>query len=184
MSILFINACVREEESRTLTLATHIMTKTNEDIVEVNLQHENLMPLNHNTLLKRDILIINKNFNDEMFRFANQFASADKIIIATPYWDLGFPAILKIYLEHITVSGITFKYDNCKPFGLCKAKKLIYVTTSGGPIIEDFGYPYIKSLCQNLFGIKETYCYKSENLDIELIKKEELLEKAPPTLIK
>ena len=55
-----------------------------------------------------------------------------------------FPAKLKIYFEQITVSGLTFKYRNGNPLGLCKAKSLTYVTTSGGPIIADFGYTYEK----------------------------------------
>lgn len=48
--------------------------------------------------------------------------------------DLSFPARLKIYLENIYVTGIVSKYDeNGRPRGLCRAERLYYVTTAGGP---------------------------------------------------
>ena len=56
-----------------------------------------------------------------------------------------FPALLKQYLEQISVVGITFKYsENGVPVGLCRADRLFYVTTAGGnevPDIFGFGYP-------------------------------------------
>ena len=88
-------------------------------------------------------------------------------MIAAPYWDFGFPALLKIYLEQITVAGITFCYDGGRPKGLCRAKKLFYVTTAGGPILWDFGYPYVRSLAENLYGIENVICISAENLDID-----------------
>lgn len=42
-----------------------------------------------------------------MFKYAKQFAEADEIVIAAPYWDLAFPATVRIYFEAITVTGIT-----------------------------------------------------------------------------
>ena len=47
-----------------------------------------------------------------MFRYARQFAAADKIVIAAPLWDLSFPAQLKVYLENIYVTGIVTKYSD------------------------------------------------------------------------
>ena len=41
-----------------------------------------------------------------MFDLASQFQQADEIVIAAPYWDLSFPAILKLYLENIYVTGV------------------------------------------------------------------------------
>ena len=34
------------------------------------------------------------------------------IVIAAPYWDLSFPAVLKTYLEQINVLGVTFDYSD------------------------------------------------------------------------
>jgi len=177
MSVLFINACVREN-SRTLVLAKDFLSRCGGEIVELNLEKECILPLNKERLEKREKLIANENWNDEMFCYARQFANADEIVIAAPFWDLGFPALLKIYVEVITVSGITFRYNEGRPQGFCKAKKLTYITTSGGEIHADFGYSYIKTLAQNFYGIPETQCICAENLDVYCISAEEVLTKA------
>ena len=182
MSILFINACVREN-SRTLVLAKNILSKMSGEVTEVNLNQENIVPLNRELLEKRENLISNKNMDDPMFYYAKQFAEADEILIAAPYWDLSFPGILKAYMEQITVSGITFEYLSGRPHGLCKAKSLKYVTTSGGPIFADFGYEYIKALAKNFYGISETKAYRAMNLDVDMIAAEDVLTKAEISVI-
>ena len=50
---------------------------------------------------------------------------------------------------------------------MCKAKKLYFVTTAGGPFAERFGYDYIKALALEYFGIKEVALIKAEMLDID-----------------
>lgn len=177
MKILFINACVREE-SRTLFYAREYLKKINGDITELELQKENILPLDKARLETRDRLIAEKKFEDEMLRYARQFAEADEIIIAAPYWDLGFPALLKIYIEAVTVSGITFTYERNIPKGLCKAKSLTYITTAGGRIFADFGYSYIKMLAQSMYGIRDTRCIYAENLDVKSIPAERVMELA------
>ncbi|MBR3942450.1 MAG: NAD(P)H-dependent oxidoreductase [Clostridia bacterium] len=181
--ILFVNACVRAC-SRTLVLAKDYLKNADGVVSEIKLEKENLKPLDQNLLAKRDELLAEKKLDDVMFLNAKAFAEADEIVIAAPFWDLGFPALLKIYLENIMVAGITFAYDNGIPKGLCKAEKLTYITTSGGPVFEDFGYSYVKSLAKNFFNIQEVFCRRAENLDVECIKDTELLEKAKITDIK
>ena len=120
-------------------------------------------------LEKRNQLISSKNFSDPLFRYAAQFAAADEIVIAAPYWDLAFPSILRIYLEHVTVVGVTFQYSpDGIPLGLCKAKRIIYVTTAGGPIADrNLGYDYVKALSDAFYSIPEVLCFQAENLDIQ-----------------
>ena len=91
--ILFINACVRKN-SRTLELTRCILDKLSGEICEINLEQENLKPLDGNVLEKRERLVSENDFSDEMFRYAKKFADADTIVIAAPYWDLAFPALL------------------------------------------------------------------------------------------
>ena len=91
---------------------------------------------------------------------------------------MGFPALLKIYLETVTVSGITFCYAEGRPRGLCNARKLYYITTAGGPILKDFGFPYVQTLAKTLYGIGETICISAENLDIDGADVAGALEKA------
>lgn len=156
--ILFVNACVREN-SRT---KEHLSG----EIQEVNLEQENLKPLDRKMLEKREYFTAQNDFSDEMFNYAKDFSEAETIVIAAPYWDLAFPAVLKIYLEQIVVAGITFQYKKGIPDGLCRAKKLIYVTTAGGTVYDNFGYDYVKALSQKFFGIEEVEFFKAENLDI------------------
>ena len=182
MSILFVNACMRKN-SRTLVLAKHVMRDMVGEVTELHLNLEDIEPLSAELLEKREDLIKSGKLDDRMFRYAKQFAEADEIVIAAPFWDLSFPAKLKIYLEQITVAGITFKYVNGRPFGLCKAKKLTYITTSGGPIFEDFGYTYIKTLAQKFYGIEQTEAVRAMNLDVNMISAEELLTKATISVI-
>lgn len=165
--ILFINACVRKE-SRTKRLADCLLKKLNGEIKEVNLEKENILPLDNKTLDLRTELGEAKNFDNSIFDYAKDFAKADTIVIAAPFWDLSFPASLKCYIEAINIVGLTFAYSaDGIPYGLCKAKKLYYITTSGGKIFNDeYGFGYVKSLCNNFYGIKDVTCIKAENLDI------------------
>ena len=179
MNILYINACVRKD-SRTNKLAQYALSKLQGEAIEINLNSEKIAPLYQDRLSLRDDLIKNKNFDHPIFEYAKQFANSDTIVITAPYWDLSFPAILKTYIENINVNGITFSYsEKGYPVSLCKAKKLIYITTAGGPIISDeFGFGYIKSLAENFYGIKDIVYIKAEGLDIYGANTEEILKKA------
>lgn len=164
--ILFINACVRPN-SRTLELAKTVLDCLDGEITELCLEKEDIKPLNAETLSRRDQLLKNGEINDEMFSYARQFAEADTIVIAAPFWDLLFPATVRIYLEAVTVSGLTFYYTaEGLPASLCRAKRLIYVTTAGGSVFGNMGYEYIKAVAGGFFGIKDCRCFKSEGLDI------------------
>ena len=76
---------------------------------------EDLKPLGREQLSQRERFVRENDFSDDMFKYAKQFAEADTIVVAAPYWDMAFPALLKIYPEQITVCGITFRYENCMP---------------------------------------------------------------------
>lgn len=158
MKILFINACVRKE-SRTLVLANELLSGLPGEIEELKLIDLNLKPLDERRISSR--------LKDEHEQvLAKEFANADIIVIAAPLWDLSFPALLKLYVENISIGGITFKYTENGIVGLCKAKKLYYVSTSGGTFIPNFGYEYIKALSNVMFGIKEVLHFEAEGLDV------------------
>ncbi|MBO4293882.1 MAG: NAD(P)H-dependent oxidoreductase [Alphaproteobacteria bacterium] len=165
MKVLFINACVRKE-SRTKVLADYVLRKIGGDVVEVNLNEKRPEPLNLETLNQRSQLIRQGAFDDKMFLYAKEFASADIIVMAAPFWDFSFPALLKTYIEHVNVSGIVFKYSDQGIQGLCRAQKLYYITTMGGYNTTDFGYGYVKALCNELYQIKDVRLIKAEGLDI------------------
>ena len=177
--ILFVNACVRRN-SRTRFLAEQVIRHLNGTVVQAN-------PVTTTQPITSEEFIINRtdatskmDFSDPAYTPARQFAEADIIVVAAPYWDLSFPAILKAYFEQVNVLGLTFEYtDDGLPRGLCKAKKLIYVTTAGGPIISDeYGYGYVKALAQGFYGIVDVHQVKAEGLDMVGADVEKILNRA------
>lgn len=193
--ILFVNACVRAQ-SRTRWLAERVLEALGGEMTEVKLflDPEALEPdafeahkapgieaiQSEAFLAARDEAVRRRDFSDDVYKPARQFASADIIVIAAPYWDLSFPAVLKAYFEQINVLGLTFAYtEEGRPKGLCRARKLLYVTTAGGPILSDeFGYGYIKTLAQVFYGIQDVCQIKAEGLDIVGADVEAILKEA------
>ena len=164
--ILFINACTRAN-SRTLSLAKEVLSNLGGEVDEVKLYNANLAPLDADGIQKRNEAFSAKDFAGSEFDLARQFASAKTIVIAAPYWDLMFPSILKVYFESVTVNGLTFTYsERGIPVGLCSAERMIYVTTSGGPIIKNFGFEYSAALAKAFYGINDVKCVRAEGLDI------------------
>ena len=165
--ILLINACVRPC-SRTMELAQEVLKKLVGCVEEVNLCETSLPALDLAGLERRGEAAQKNDFSHPSFDLAKQFAAADIVVVAAPYWDLMFPAMLKTYLEHVAVSGLTFRYgDQGRPESMCKARALHYVTTAGGFIGQnDFGFAYVNALAQNFFGITSVHRYAAEGLDI------------------
>lgn len=164
--VLFVNGCVREN-SRTLELAQAVLAGVSDEIEEIRLYPDGPEGLSAEKLCLREELLKKGSYDHPMFQAARQFAAADTIVMAAPYWDLAFPAKVRAYLEETTVSGITFRYgEDGIPKGLCRAKSLIYVTTAGGPIIHNFGFDYVKSLARLFYGISDVFLVKAEGLDI------------------
>ena len=176
--LLYVNACVRER-SRTKELAYYLVEKLGYEVKKIDLDKCDLRPINAEILAKRFDCIKKRDFDDKMFDYAKDFAAAELIVIAAPYWDLSFPALLKMYIENVNVSKIVFDYsDEGKPLYLCKAKKLFYVSTEGGYGSNDFGFGYIKALCEQLYGIKDVVLIKAEGLDIRGNDVKKILDEA------
>ena len=179
MNILLINACVRQE-SRTRRLAGCLLSRLGGDVTEIRLEECAFGVSDERFITERERLLAAGEYGHPMFRLARSFAAADVIVIAAPYWDLSFPAALKQYFEQVNAIGITFRYtETGEPQGLCRAGKLYYVTTAGGPIISDaYGYGYVRALAQTFYGIPETRMISAEGLDIVGADAEEILREA------
>ncbi len=165
--ILFVNACVRAE-SRTLKLARRVLEHLEGEMTELDLAALDLRPLSRETLARRDALLAAGDRQDPLLKQALDFAAADTVVIAAPYWDLSFPASVKVWIEHINCVGLSFAYGpDDRPYGLCRAKRLFYVMTAGGPILPaNSGYAYVKALCESFYGIPETVLFSAEGLDL------------------
>lgn len=184
--VLFIDACAREG-SRSRELAEAVLSHIEEkdpSVERIRLYDHDLKPLTEDKINRREEALAGNDFSDAEFDLARQFAKADLIIMAVPYWDLSFPAILKLYLESVSINGITFVYDeDGTPHGMCNAKKLYYVTTSGGEIgNNNYGYDYVKALTMGLFGVKDAMCIRAVGLDLFSVDAEKVLENAKEQL--
>ena len=95
-------------------------------------------------------------------------ALADLVVLGAPYWEYQFPALVRCYLEHITGGGVTFTYgEDGRPHGLCKAGRLLYITTAGGPILDrNCGFDYVKTLCGQMLQIPSIQWVGAECLDV------------------
>ena len=174
--LLFIDACVRGERSRTRKLARRFMDAFQSQNPDYSIELRDLcanrlQPQYPEVLEERDALWNAGLLDDPMFAPAHQFAAADRIVIAAPFWDLSFPAILKIYLERISVTDITFGYSaQGDMVGLCQAEELLLITTRGGDYSGEelnwmeMGTKQLKALCA-MYGIPRFRCLAAEGLD-------------------
>lgn len=177
--ILFIDACARRE-SRTRGLAKRYLEGTGEAATVCDLSLAAWPETDEAFLRMRDECVARNDFSSPIFQPARDFAAADEILIAAPYWDLSFPSVLKRYVEQINVRGVTFEYSpEGVPLGLCRARRLTYVTTAGGPILSDaFGFGYIEALAREFYHIPQIDQVKAEGLDLQGADVEGLLRRA------
>ena len=173
INILYVDACVtREAESRTRRLAKACLNLCLENrdcrLSTVILENLSMQPLSGKGLAERERAIQEGDFSGCAFDLARGFAAADEVIIAAPYWDMSFPALLKLYVEQLCVNQLTFCYDEKgRPRGLTKVQKVLYLTTAGGFIgCNNFGFEYIKGVFSVLFGISDISFFSAEGLDI------------------
>lgn len=174
--ILFINACVRAR-SRTKRLADALIGRLDGPVTEIRLSEMRFPVMDEATLNRRDRLLETGNLSDSLFGPARQFAAADRIVVAAPYWDLSFPAALKQYFEQINVPGLTFRYtEDGMPQGLCRAGQLFYVTTAGGSFVpEEYGFGYVRALAQGFYGIQDVRLIRACGLDLDGADPERIL---------
>ncbi|XVG95422.1 NAD(P)H-dependent oxidoreductase [Eubacteriales bacterium KG127] len=176
IKILFVDACLRGNESRTGHVARHLLNELKKKwaglrlslIVDyLYLDADKIQPFNNEKILKRNDLIAKGQFDNPMFEYANQLKSADILIIAAPCWDMSFPSILKVYIENLVVFNLTFTTKDNFFEGLCNVQKTYFVSTSGGDILrQPFGLDYIKGIA-DMLSLGPVIPYMTGNLDIE-----------------
>ena len=178
MTTLFVNACMRGEDSRTLALCREYL-QGKEEVVEVDLATLGLKPFDAQMVAYRTEKQKAKAWDDPIFDLSHQFAEADEVVIGAPYWDLSFPAALKVYMEHVSVCDIAFHYtEDARCEGICKADRLTYIASCGGFVeCANFGYEYFCGIAK-MFGIPETRFVAAEGLDIVGIDVEAQMDKA------
>ena len=188
--VLYIKANIKNEgESRTFKVSDSFVEeykKNNPDdeIIELDLYKEHIDFLRLEDLAKIFGPKDEESKANPALKYAYQFAEADKYIIAAPMWNLSIPAILKAYIDYVSVTGITFKYTAEGPVGLLNNKKAVHIVSRGGEYVNapyEMGDRYLRTIL-GFFGINDIETIAIENLDVMGIdvqgKVEEGIEKA------
>lgn len=182
--VLYIKANIKNEgESRTFKVSDSFVEEykknnPNDEIITLDLYKENIDFLRADDLGKLFGPKDEESKNNSILKYAYQFADADKYIIAAPMWNLSFPAILKAYIDYVSVSGITFKYTAEGPVGLLNNKKAVHIVSRGGGYDNspyEMGDRYLRTIL-GFFGIKDIETIGIDNLDVIGVNVEEKVE--------
>ena len=189
--VLYIKANIKNEgESRTFKVSDSFVEeykKNNpeDEIITLDLYKENIDFLRADDLGKLFGPKDEESKNNSILKYAYQFADADKYIIAAPMWNLSFPAILKAYIDYVSVSGITFKYTAEGPVGLLNNKKAVHIVSRGGGYDNspyEMGDRYLRTIL-GFFGIKDIETIAIDNLDVMGVNVEEKVEEGKENAI-
>lgn len=164
--IYYINSLIRKDESRTRKLANKILDgiKDEVELIEINLSDLDINPYNEKTYEVK----VQKGVDDYYYNLSKDIANSDGLIIASPFWDMSFPSLLKTFLEKISLFDVMFISNEKECVGIAKCPFMFYIVTRGMKIEEgDFreqGTPYLKALCW-LWGIKNFDYVACNNFD-------------------
>lgn len=164
--LLYIDACIRDEQSRTKRIATPIIEalKQKYEVQTLVINDLDLSIVKKELITKRN----NGDIDPQVMSWAESVRDADRIVIAAPFWDMSIPAALKNFLELCSIFDVTFKSDDKTCYGNCKAEKMLYITTRGmdidtGDVLEQ-GSSYLKALSW-LWGIGPLEVVSAQNMD-------------------
>ncbi len=168
--VLFVDCCIREGESRTKRLAERFFAALPAayHVTRLDLMKEDLSYFKGAYFDERQRLLAADEREHPRFCYAHQFAQADLIVIAAPFWDLSFPALLKVYIEQVSVDGITFGSTENGLQGLCRASDMVFLTTRGGFYTGDaleMGSRYLDAL-HVFFGVGRYHCVAADGMDV------------------
>lgn len=164
--LIVIDACMREDESRTRKILAPLMDELRKryETEEIVLDGCDYQAVGRRVLAERSSGYVPR----EIVCTARKLAAADRLVIAAPFWDMSFPAILKVFIENMSLFNITFKNNGTSFEGLCKCEKVLYVTSRGMDIRTgdplDAATPYIKAVSA-LWGLGEVLSVAAENMD-------------------
>lgn len=164
--LVVIDACNREGESRTWRIASPIIEvlRRKYEVSEYHLPRMKMEPVDAELHQLRH----SGNAPQWAVDAARDIASADRILIAAPFWDMSFPAILKTFIEHLSLFNVTFADNGTECYGLCRCEKILYITTRGMNIPlgdpREQATPYIKAL-STLWGLGDLQVIDAYNMD-------------------
>lgn len=163
--LVIIDSCMRaESRTRRILNAAREVLSTRYDIEIIDVNAAGLLPLTPEGLEERTSGIV----PEQTLSLAKTIAAADRLVVAAPFWDMSFPAVLKAFFENMSLYGVTFEDNGQTCVGLCKCKKVMYITTRGMDIEtgspREQGSSYLMAL-STLWGLGEVTTVAAKNLD-------------------
>lgn len=166
MKLLYIDACIRGADSRTRRIAAPLIEALSRryEIDRIDLNLLTLVPLQKPSIAAR----FRGEVDADALSWATRVRDADRIVIAAPFWDMSIPAALKVFFERCSLLDVTFANGKDACVGLCRAEKLLFVTTRGMDIST--GEPleqattYLRAI-SHLWGIGELFTVAAQNMD-------------------
>lgn len=164
--LLYIDACIRDDESRTKRIAEPIVKALEKkyDVQRFVLNDMDLEIVQRDLIRKR----LNGMIDATVMSWAETVRDADRIVIAAPFWDMSIPAALKNFIELCSILDVTFKTNDKTCYGNCKAEKLLFITTRGMDIptgdVREQATSYLKALSW-LWGIGPIQVVSAQNMD-------------------
>ena len=131
--LMLIDACMRDEVSRTRRILGPLVAELEKryEIETVRLDGEDYSSVGRRVLAERSGGYV----PEETVALARRLAAADRIVIAAPFWDMSFPAILKVFIENMSLYNITFKDSGTHFEGLCRSEKALSALWGWGEVI-------------------------------------------------
>ena len=164
--LIVIDACMRDGESRTRRILEPLAAELGKryDVETIVLDGDDYRAVGRKALAERSSGYVPEKIVEQ----AKKIATAERIVIAAPFWDMSSPAVLKVFIENMSLFNITFRDNGTYFEGLCKCEKMLYITTrgmnvrTGDPL--DAATPYFKAL-GTLWGLGEVITIAAENMD-------------------
>jgi len=186
--VLYIKANPKEDkDSRTFRISESFMDEykkrhPDDEIITLDLYKEKIDFLSLESVSMHKFAPDDAR-NHPVLKYAYQFVDADKYVFAEPLWNLGIPAMLKAYIDYITVTGVTFVYTAEGPKGLCANKKAINITSRGGAYAEGYmaslemGDKYLRTIL-GFLGICNFTTIAAELLDVIGVDVDSIVDKS------
>ena len=173
--LVVIDACIRGEESRTRRIAEPIVEALAKryEITRFDLTKMPMEPLTPATYAERAAGRVPA----WALEAARTVAEADRIVVVAPFWDMSFPAVLKCFFEQTSLFEVTFMDNGRTCVGLCRAPKVLYVTTRGMDIPtgdpREQATPYLRALGSlwNLGELTTVAAWNTDYSDAEQLEK-------------
>ncbi len=187
--VLYIKANIKPEgESNSFQLSDHFVEQykrqnPQDEIVTLDLYDAGISFLQGADLAVTFGPKTEDSRNHPILKHAYQFAEADKYIFSAPMWNLGLPAIVKAYVDYVSVPGISFAYTEHGPIGLLENKKAFLLTSRGGSYGEaprsdfEMGERYLRTIL-GFFGVSDVQAVATENMSVQGLDYAQILASA------